>query len=74
MGQRQLQFRINVDVLETSDKLQKLALEEEGLIFFTLQAKSVNAWNSYVFQMGLTKIKQDFDKFLKMQEETENEA
>ena len=73
MAKKQIPMRLGEDIFETSKNLQKLALEEEGLTFFTLQAKSDNAWNSYVYQMGLVKIKQDFDKFLEIQNQ-ENET
>jgi hypothetical protein len=68
MGQKTINIRLDEDIKKTSCDLQNTTLKEDKLAFFRINANSQNSWNSFVYQMGLIKIKQDYDKFKDMQQ------
>lgn len=70
MGLKQISFRIAEDFMETSKKLKNTTVcTDDGDPLFQLPSDSENAWNSYVYQMGLVKINQMQKKFSKLLEE-----
>jgi len=59
MALKQISFRIAEDFLTTSQKLKNTTIcTDDGDPLFQLPSDSENAWNSYVYQMGLIKISQ----------------
>lgn len=68
MGQKTISIRLHETLKETSNKLQSLTLEENELAFFKIHAGSQNSWNSFVYEMGLIKVQQDFEKFKQLQD------
>jgi hypothetical protein len=71
MEYKQISVRISTEILTTSKEIKEIALKEEHLTFFQLHTKSQNAWDCFVYQMGLIKIKQEFEKFKKQLEQDE---
>lgn len=59
MALKQISFRIAEDFMKTSRKLKNTTFcTDDGDPLFQLPSDSENAWNSYVYQMGLVKINQ----------------
>jgi len=65
LAKRQINIRIHESILETSENLRSEGLTFKGLEFFNLHTGSKNNWHCFVFQMGLIKIKEEFEKFKK---------
>ncbi len=63
MGKKLIHLSIDESLLETSDSLKNSVLKDDNLTFFIINTKSQNAWDTFVYQMGLVKIRQDFEKF-----------
>lgn len=63
MNKKLIHISIDEEILKTSNSLKNVALKEEELTFFILNTKSQNAWDTFVYQMGLVKVKQEFEKF-----------
>lgn len=63
MPLQRIHFRIDEDFLKTGENLQKKTLENNKLCFFRLHAKSKNAWHSFIYELGLIKCQEEYEKF-----------
>lgn len=64
-GRKQVMIWLPNSLLETSEMLRNLTMQDDGLVFFRLKTHSKNAWYAFIFEMGLIAIKKEYEKFKK---------
>ena len=69
---KQVSIRIPKDILENSNNLKKSLLKNDEFTFFRLHTSSQNAWDCWIYQMGIVKAKEEFEKFKLNLEGNEN--
>jgi len=74
MPKKQIHFRIDEDIMNSSENLRDTALtDDKDLVLFKLHTGSQNAWLEFIFSMGVIKVKEEFEKFKRnIENETEN--
>jgi len=65
MGVKAISFRIGEEFLETGEALRKQTLEVEDLAYFRIQAKSMSMWHCHIYELGLIKCREEYEKFKK---------
>lgn len=62
MAKKLVHLYIDEDYLETSDTLRRNTIKSDEMTFFKLSTQSKNAWNCFVFQMGLIAVRKKLEK------------
>ena len=73
MVKKLIHINLESDIIETSDQLKNITLTDDNLAFFRLHCGSKNSWETFVYQMGLVKIRQAFGLFKKIVEEDDDD-
>lgn len=67
MGMQLKHFRVDTDYLKTMNQLRNLVLKDGELHFFKAHCGSETNWINFVISAGLIKIREDFERFKKIQ-------
>jgi len=63
VGRKLIYLNLDEEILQTAERIQEMALQEDNLTFFRIRAKSKTAWLEFLIEMGVMATKKEFDKF-----------
>jgi len=61
------------DIFDAVNDLRSKGLRDGELHYFKFAMATKNSWYNYVMQMGVNKVREDFEKWKKMQDKEKDE-